>query len=166
MQQMVVSGTPREIRVRQQLDVTRLINGLYMGSRPPLGDTLSDAGFDALLLCAYEFQPRSSEIPNVRIYHVPLDDNDERPLTLSEKNQILAAGSTAASLVQRGARCLITCAMGRNRSGVVSAVALSQLSGRTPREAAQFIRKVRVGRDGGAPLMNDSFNEFLDEMSG
>lgn len=165
MQQQVVSGTPREIRVRQTLDVTRLINGLYMGSLPPTGDTLSNAGFAGLFLCAYEYQPRSSEIPNVRIYHVPLDDNDARPLTLSEKSQILAAGSTAASLVRRGARILVTCAQGRNRSGVVAAVALSQLSGRTPAEAGTFIRKVRVGRDGGTAMMNNSFNEFLAELS-
>jgi protein-tyrosine phosphatase len=150
----------RLARSYRGLDVTRLYPGLWMGSAPPTGTTLHSAGFDVLVLAATEYQPRSRELYGIEVIHVPLLDVD-RPLGSETRRAICSAASMVAQRVRRGKRVLVTCAAGRNRSGVIAAVALAKLAQITPIDAARIIREVRVGIDGGPSMSNPSFNAFL-----
>ncbi len=106
---------------------------------------------DLLVLCAYEFQPRSRA---VSILSVPLDDRlfrssaEARAVTSMAKE----AGCFAADRVICGEKVLICCAAGLNRSGIVSAYTLKQLGV----DGASAVRKIRRARGPNA-LGNSSF---------
>jgi protein-tyrosine phosphatase len=146
------------------VEATRIFPGLYLGSRPPLGSELARAGFTTLLLCASEYQPRSSNFPGLQaVIHVPLED-------AKPTDRELALASSAALLVaqrqRRGERVLVSCSMGRNRSGLVAALALSRLTSCSPAAAARLIALLRTGPDGFPALSNLHFLRALEQLPG
>ncbi len=99
--------------------------------------------FDTLVLCADEYQPSSKEFPGIsQVIHVPLND-DGSPMTPNEMRFALKAGLEVAKQLRQGRRVLVTCWMGRNRSGVVSALALENL-GIPYTQAVKAVRKARA----------------------
>ena len=113
---------------------------LAQGSAPPTDARLP---FDAVVLAAVEYQP---ELPRYAVLRVPLEDRfppdpppDARTVAFIER----AAGEVARE-VRRGGRVLVTCAQGRNRSGVLAGLALVQLGCPGP-QAAALIRRLRNG---------------------
>lgn len=105
------------------IEANRIVPGLYQGSKPPAGPALARAGFDALVLCAREVQPPADEFPGVRVLRARLND-DGSPMTVDEWGEAHKAAVQVARLHERGARILVTCFAGRNRSGLVSALVL------------------------------------------
>jgi protein-tyrosine phosphatase len=141
------------------LDATRLAPRLYIGSAPPVGPALADSGFDVLVLCAAEYQPRLHEFPGLSaVIHAPFDDDE-----LDEKaiNMAVTSAMDVQDHVLEGDRVLVTCMAGRNRSGLVCALALHLLTCCDPRDAIIHIKKTRVGLDGREALVNPYFIEFL-----
>lgn len=65
-----------------------------------------------------------------------------------------------ADKIREGKSVLSTCAMGLNRSGIVSALTLMKLAGYTPDHAVSMIRKAR----GPYALFNVSFVRLIREM--
>lgn len=126
------------------VDASRIVEGLYQGSMPPVGLWVRQAGFDTLVLSAKEYQPSTSSFPGVCVVHVPLDD--AKP-SAAEKRSIELAGRLVASEVARGRRVLVTCAAGKNRSGIITAVAMRHLyPGATRTEIVDRIRaRRRIG---------------------
>jgi protein-tyrosine phosphatase len=59
-------------------------------------------------------------------------------------------------MVSEGAQVLVTCRMGKNRSGLVSALALHLLTGQSGKACIQHIQSRRKGA-----LRNPGFNECL-----
>ena len=143
---------------RYGVDADRIVPGLYQGSEPRKGSSLKLAGFDALVLCAGEYQPRAEAFPGLKVHHAPLDDH-RYPLSEQEWLRIIEAAEFAMTSVHLGRRVLVTCHMGWNRSGIVNGVAVMMLTGCKSHEAVRQIRRKR--RKG---LSNSSFAEQLSVL--
>jgi hypothetical protein len=116
--------------------------------------------FDLLVLCAEEFQPdpRTFAAGSTAILYAPNDDAKPTPDQLRIAH---AAADQVARTVMLGRRSLVTCLAGRNRSGLVSALALHMLTGCGGRTAKNVVRKNRLGA---AALTNRDFNSVLDRI--
>lgn len=155
------------------VDAARVAERLWIGSHPPVAgieccpyhapssdSDLAAAGFTFLVLCAEGYQPAASHFPGVKVVHAPFDDDyegiDERQLATA-----LYAAEESIKAHRKGHRVLITCIAGRNRSGLVTALALASLGGIRPAAAGKLVRK----RRGSAALTNPSFVALLDNAA-
>jgi len=126
------------------LDVARVSPKLWIGAAPPTGGAVAAAGFDLVVLCAREYQPRGSELPGVEILHAGFDDSGMRP-TAEEQHVAERAAYLVADRVAEGDRVAVTCWQGINRSGLVCALTLHVLYGIPGAQATQLVRKARPG---------------------
>lgn len=104
------------------LDAHRVAGRLWQGSFPPPGPFLSGR-VDMLVLCAQELQPHQAAFPGVRVVHAPFSDHGDPPT----RDEIMIARHAAEKVraaLDVGMSVLVTCHMGLNRSGFVSALAL------------------------------------------
>jgi hypothetical protein len=135
-------------------------SGLWQGSWPPPGDWLARRGFSTVVLCAMEYQPpryvhphfgmvpgvkAANPWPGVEVIYAPNDDDfDERPprevLRLAIK-----AGRMVANRLAEKRKVLTTCNQGKNRSGLVSAIALHFHLGISGEEATRIVQTKRTG---------------------
>jgi protein-tyrosine phosphatase len=120
--------------------------------------------FDAIVLCAVELQPDgiadADTFPeDVEVICAPLRDEDDIDVSPEEIEVATWAANRVIEALRAGKRVLSTCAMGRNRSGLVSALALVGRYGMSGREAAAHVRRRRKNA-----LTNPSFSEFLDRV--
>ena len=135
---------------------TQIARGLWQGPFPPPDAVdLRSSGFDVLVLCAKEAQPPASAYPGVDVVHAPFDDRGQPP-TLHELTTAACAARVAASERSAGRSVLVTCWMGQNRSGLVSALALRFLTGLSGEDC----RRIVQARVPGA-LANPYFVEVL-----
>lgn len=138
------------------LNAHEIIPGLWQGAAPPEGSRLRDLGFSALVLCAKEHQPKARVFPGVQTFHAPNDDDFSRPPTRDELRIALNAARQVAQIVRRRDTVLVTCWMGLNRSGLVSALALHLLTGHSGFTCIQDVRRARK-----RALRNPGFLEAL-----
>jgi protein-tyrosine phosphatase len=131
------------------IDATRLWSKFYQGSYPLEG--VRAHGFRVLVLCAEELQHRAEE-PGVVTLRCPLFDDGRRPMSPIEWQHAVRTGREVAAHAAAGHRTLVTCAQGRNRSGLVAGIALYELSGWSGEQCVQHIQARR--RDA---LTNDDF---------
>lgn len=141
----------------EPLDIARVAPRLYIGSAPPVGPALRDAGFDVVVLCAEEYQPRSWELPGVHVIHAPFDDS----ATPTDADVTAARGAArlTARAVAAKKRVLVSCWQGRNRSGLVCAEALKLLYRWDPRVCIGAIQAVRPHA-----LTNGAFRELIQSL--
>jgi hypothetical protein len=132
----------RQTLAQRGIDANRVGERLYIGSYPPRGGALRSAGFDVLVLCAEELQ--GGQFDGVGVLRCPLDDAD---LTQVEWDRARSAARRVAMFVQGGGRCLVTCAAGRNRSGLVTALAVHELTGWPGALCVELVRKSRTRAD-------------------
>lgn len=140
------------------IEASVIAPNLWMGSRPPLGAVLRRCGVDIVVLCAYEHQPNLEMFSGVEVARMPLDDSLSIPPA-----DAFAAFQLAIQLakqLKRGKRILITCSQGRNRSGLVTALTLTQLAGVSGREAVMVVKARRKSPFGEA-LTNAAFVRAL-----
>ena len=132
----------------------RIAPKLWVGSAP---DEAACAGFDVVVLCALEYQPKG--LPVKYVIHASIDDNFE-PTT-----QDLHTADTVASLVNMhrgvGRRVLVTCMEGRNRSAMVAALALVK-QGLPGHVAVAEVRRKRKHPEGKSILFNPAFVRFIE----
>lgn len=142
------------------IDAHEIARGLWQGSAPPQGRTLMLAGFDVLVLTAMEIQPPATAFPDVDIARICLDDDK---LTYPQLMEALLLSSRIARAISGGAKVLVTCAQGRNRSGFITALTLMRLSNC---DGAQAIRVVRMRRQSpfGRAMTNASYNDALTQI--
>lgn len=128
---------------------------LYMGPapRPDDGWKMRER-FDVLILAAEEHQPSGRFFPGVQVIHVPLDDNAFVPA--NELRIAKKAAAIVATALSNGKRVLVTCWLGRNRSGLITALALVRM-GAQPEKAIELVRRAR-GKDA---LSNPTFVEII-----
>lgn len=127
---------------------------LYQGSTPP--PLWQGRGFDALALCAIEYQGQFPRFAGT-VYRCPLEDAAP---TTSEKRLAYQIAQAVADTLRSGRRVLIVCAAGLNRSGWVSAMAL-QFSTRLPLERILYLIRQARGPDA---LSNLYFVKVLEEL--
>ena len=135
---------------------SRVSGNLWVGSAPPMGSGVSRA-FDCLVLAAVEYQLDPAFFRGVEVLAAPLND-DGTPITMEEMATAVRAAGRVISWLAAGKRVLVTCHMGRNRSGLIAALALCMGPGKVPSEAA--VAAVRAAR-GPAALSNGHFTGFL-----
>lgn len=142
------------------LDAHEITPGLWVGSAPPCGKTLSRLGFGVLALCAFEHQPDAEDFPRVFVMRTDLID-DGSPLTKAQFEKSLFLSAHLCREILAGKRALVTCMQGRNRSGFVAALTYARLTGCDGRTA---IRAIQTKRDSpfGPALVNKSYVEALN----
>lgn len=135
----------------------KIIDRLYQGGRPPPGDGLKNAGVDVLVLCAKEWQD-ASVYEGVTVINAPGDD-DTRPHRLANflptwKN----AARQVVEHVKAGRTVLVTCMQGLNRSGMVTALALTEL---TDMSGEQIVEHIQARRE--MALCNATFASYIED---
>lgn len=109
-----------------------------------------------LVLCAAERQPPSTRFPGVRVIRCPLVD-EERPLKPAERAALIRAVREVKSAVTYRKRVLVCCAAGVNRSALVAALAVKQMTGFGPNNVLTLIRERRAWRC----LSNKVFEDMI-----
>jgi len=146
------------------LDADRIASRVYQGSMPPPGHQVRACGFDVLVLMASTeeytheggYHPSDRSFPGVKVFHAPIDDGR---LTGPEWNTASRVAMQVAGYVRRGKRALITCRMGRNRSGLVTALTLHMLTGKSGGEIVRHVQRHRADA-----LTNRSFVQALETL--
>jgi len=141
------------------IDAAPLTPQLWIGARPPEGAAVARAGFDTLVLCEEAFQPAAAAFPGVEVLRCPFLDRD-RPLEAQAGvvDQVLRTAEAVSMRVNAGRRTLVVCHQGRNRSGLVCALALVEL-GVDPERASRRVRDARLGG-----LSNMHFRGFVSRV--
>ena len=145
------------------IDAHEIAPGLWMGGAPPEGSALAGAGFRFLCLCAWEHQPRVQAFPGVEVCRIDLDDDGQMPPAW-QLDEAWHLGALVARRVRRGRPALVTCWQGRNRSGLVVAMALCHLTGCAGPAAVQAVRERRRA-PAGATLTNQVFVRALSAIA-
>ncbi len=138
------------------------MGSLWQGSAPdPIIMNHEGSGFKGLVFCAMEYQPPAVEFPKQAfVIHAPNDDSAKQPPTKTQIVEAIHASKRVARWVQNGASVLVTCYLGLNRSGLVSALALHFLTGCSGEVALWKVREARGSR----ALSNPHFAEFLQNI--
>lgn len=138
------------------LDATELAPRLAQGSAPRSAEDIRRAGFQVVVFAAAEVQPPDHVLVGLEALRCPLTDDPTRPVTAVEWQAACACADAVVRRWHAGRTVLVTCAQGRNRSGLISALALIR-SGRLLAPAA--VRLIQ-GRRAFA-LTNPRFVEAL-----
>lgn len=135
------------------MDADRIVSKLYIGSAPLPGPEVG-ALFDHLVLAASEYQPGPRNFPGVLVTYAPLEDELDPPPRRWARAQ--AAADVVAEAMLRGERVLVTCMAGRNRSGLIAALALRRARNLSGAEAMELVRAARPNA-----LTNPTFSRYL-----
>ena len=139
-----------EARPRTYWQYTEIVPGLYQGGAPEPGAL----PFDLIVFAAVEYQPTASAFPGSVVLHVPYEDDAEVPV-----QAIHTAARHITRALRRGKRVLITCAMGLNRSGLITALVLMNLLGWSGARAVSHVQRARFGA-----LSNPWFTAYLTSL--
>jgi protein-tyrosine phosphatase len=134
------------------LDAHQVAPRLWQGSNPPEGGSLLRAGVDLLVLCAIEHQ--GGDYPGVDVYRAPMDDSRQGPARAADR-----AAAEVARYLREGRTVLVACHEGRNRSGLVCALALRKMGRGSGRRCADQVRWHRPGA-----LTNRAFYDWLSSL--
>lgn len=140
------------------MDVTQLAGNLWIGSAPRSGSRYER--FGVIYFVAEEIRPEPTMFRS-KVRYFGFDDGplDEKTWTTAR----IAADSVTKDLVA-GHQVLVTCAMGRNRSALVCAIALHMMTGMPGREIAEFVAGKRVDRNGEHALSNQAFRGYVESL--
>lgn len=138
-----------------KLDCNKIAPKLYQGAYPVV--PIAPLGFQVLVLCAKELQYRPDELGLLTLKCALQDDGS--PMTQREWLHAVRMADAIAELISRGNRVLVTCAQGRNRSGLVNALVLYRM---TSLSGQQCLYRVRLGRPGS--LTNEYFCDALRRL--
>lgn len=137
-----------------------LPNRLAQGAFPGRTVAVFNA-WDVVVYCAEELQPKFSVMPNGKyVYYMPMDDDIYRPVPPRDVQKLWPLAGKVADHARRGHRCLVTCAMGANRSGLLMGLTLMRLNGMSGSAAVDLIKARRRSGQQEA-LSNPMFEQFL-----
>jgi protein-tyrosine phosphatase len=114
---------------------------LWIGSFPPAGPQLAANKFDILVLAAVELQPPVDMYPGMHLLRCPINDQD--PPRKGDIEQARECALDVAWAVRNGFRVLVTCAQGRNRSGLIVGLALRRLTEASGKDVLALVRSRR-----------------------
>jgi len=138
------------------MNADRIVPRLWQGSAPK-----GRIPFDVIVLTAEEYQPPSHCFGQSEVVRAPNQDTES--LSLGQIRGAVRAAKTVADRWKHGKRIVVTCRQGRNRSGLVVALALHLIYGVDGKTAAQIVRERRRGADA---LTNEAFVGFLERVPG
>lgn len=138
-------------------EATRLMPRFYLGSAPS-----HQARFTYIALCAAEYQPESLGL--ALLQRIPLHD-DETEIDEAVEEYLWNNAKKIAAAWTSGHRVLVSCIAGRNRSALMATLAISIVSGQSPKFVAQQVRKARIDELGVHALQNPVFWQFLQDYS-
>ena len=140
---------------------------IHMGNSTDAVRALNeDKAFHLIVFCAKEFGPppqvldHSRDRRQTRVYHAPMDDAN---ITRDEMFMASQAAKIVAAAFLKRKRILVTCHEGRNRSGLVVALALDILSSEGGEAAFNAVRE-RRRRAKGPALTNPTFATLLKNI--
>ncbi len=139
------------------LDMNKISENLFQGAFPPKGDLLAKKGFEILVLCAEENQDTES-YPGLQIICSPGDDTNDEDRFARDLVHWKISAARVANAVRKGKKVLVTCMAGLNRSGMVTALALHELTGWSGEQIVKHIKSRRS-----YALCNDLFADYLKE---
>jgi protein-tyrosine phosphatase len=97
-----------------------------------------------LVLCAREIQDPDDH-PQVEVVLAPMDDSTLRTDFPGELSTAQRARDAVLPAIRSGKRVLVTCRQGRNRSGLVCALVLRELTGWPGKMILTHLRNLRPG---------------------
>lgn len=153
----VVARARDELRDLGIQHPTHIYGPLWQGPAPMPGDTIRQ---HVVVLCAQEYQPTrllvspGSVVPE--LVHAPFDDGS---IDKGLIGQAKRAALTVAHRAAMGKKVLVTCMQGRNRSGLVTALALRLMYNLDGSTAASLVRSRRAHT-----LTNDEFLQYLQKL--
>jgi protein-tyrosine phosphatase len=122
------------------IDANLVAPHLFVGSRPPPGQY---RWINVVVLCAKEYQPPSFAFPGLTVLRLPINDDPIRPLSPTNAAHVVSTARTVARYLASGARVLVTCHAGINRSSLVAALAMQLAYDMGADEAIHQIRATR-----------------------
>lgn len=128
-----------------------------------MGDLAYPEKYDVIVLCAEELQPEGDSERAYRPTRLICAPNDDSGNEFSKEQATIAdvAARQATKEYAQGRRILVSCAQGRNRSGLVMALILHRVFGMSGEKAIRVIRaKVPTA------LTNQEFVKFLLTIEG
>jgi hypothetical protein len=159
------------------LDISLVYPRLYQGAAPHVGPWLAKAGISTIVLCAYEWQPprfvdptcaarkgydpRFLAYPGVEVVHAPADDNFSVAPSREVLVQAVRTANEVAARVKAGQNVLVSCWMGKNRSGLVTSLAIHKLTGWPGKMCLSAIKRARP-----QALTNPQFVAAVSKIQG
>ena len=148
-------GSPTSVSAFQNaVDASQITPLIWQGGYPA-----RMRGFGALVLCARELQERPPCAADVRLIRAPMDDTDDPASQPAICRTAIEAARRVLDEISEGRTVLVTCAQGRNRSGLATALAILQLYGVSGAEALEIVRRARP-----RALTNPAFADFLERI--
>jgi protein-tyrosine phosphatase len=139
------------------LDFHWIVPNIAQGSFPsPLNEAFKHA--DTIVFCAEEKQPKNARVPaGKRIVKFGFDDDIYRPIPPEVGALFHQMAQHLSREVVGGRKLLITCAMGLNRSGLITGLTMMYAFRMSPRDVIKLIRSRRSSD----ALMNPIFENWL-----
>lgn len=144
--------------IDKNIDADQVLDVIWQGGAAQQGPALYDAGFRILVLCAKEYQPSADKFPGLRVVHAPY--NDTRKPDMDDLRMAAQASKIVARALKAREPILVTCQMGWNRSGLVSALAIHRVTGCSGKRARNLVQLAR----GPDALSNTTFANILDSL--
>lgn len=141
---------------------SRIDDKHWQAGYPAQPEKLRAAGFDVIVLAAEELQPdarESRDFAGVEIIYAPMEDDYDNDVSVEQVGTATEAANQALQRLYAGKRVLVTCAAGRNRSGLISALMLMARRGISGEEAAKWVQGARA-----FALTNPRFVAFLNKL--
>lgn len=145
------------IKLPRIATANEVVDRIWIGDAPPVGPAVQDE-FNALVLCAYEYQPEASCFGDkVAVCHSPMEDNYSILLSANATTAITTAGQIIR-WHKAGWKILVTCFAGLNRSSFAVAIAL--IIGPWKMNFDEAVEVIRMAR-GEFALTNPQFLRYL-----
>lgn len=160
---------------RTSVEGSFICRGLWQGQAPPCGPMLRSTGIDTLILCAEEwqppgvvdpacatilgYQPGQHPYPGVQLVYAPADDDFDKPPSAPVLALAAQAAAIAARRILQGGRVMSSCWMGKNRSGLVTAMTLHGLTGLGGQDILAHMRQARP-----QALTNPQFRAAIERI--
>lgn len=151
-----LSAAKRREAAVVKVDASSVASRLWVGGKPDPAIDLPKV--DTLVLCAQEIQPTTLAFHG-RVLRCPLPD---AKLTVPELHRAVGTSNVVARELASGKVVLVTCAQGRNRSALVAALALGQVTRLSADELVDLMRKKRSRYC----LSNPHFRAILQRVVG
>lgn len=146
-------------RVTDRYQAHQLADRLYQGGFPPAGPALRKAGIDVIVLCAMEWQdPQGDSYPGLTVIRAGGDDDTRLHRVMPYIGLWQHAARQVVQRYKAGKTVLVTCMQGWNRSGMVSAHVLRELTGAPGSEIVQHIQSRRPNA-----LCNPTFVRYIED---
>ena len=146
-----VEGT----QVAKKQDIDWIVPGLAQGSYPEPPESAFET-FDVVVFAAEELQPNIQAPAGCFIFKLPMDDDIYRPVPPEVGDVLHQTAYALASYLAAGNKVLTTCAQGRNRSGILSALTMMYCYRMPANDAIKIIQRKRKWA-----LVNTMFTQWL-----